>query len=115
MRAHTKKPAIPCGVRVYVPLRMSAKAILAEGVGFEPTLRITVNQISSLAHSTSLPPFQANARGKRKSIALFFKSLSKASHCLQMHDVPRRFCAGGYCLPRHCSRASSFFRPTVKP
>ena len=31
---------------------------LAEGVGFEPTIRLTVYRISSPAHSTSLPPFQ---------------------------------------------------------
>jgi hypothetical protein len=29
---------------------------LAEKVGFEPTLGIHLNQISSLAHSTTLPP-----------------------------------------------------------
>ena len=30
---------------------------LAEGVGFEPTIRLNVYRISSPAHSTSLPPF----------------------------------------------------------
>jgi hypothetical protein len=31
---------------------------LAERVGFEPTLRLPVNRISSAAHSTSLPPLR---------------------------------------------------------
>ena len=31
---------------------------MAERVGFEPTVRKTVHQISSLAHSTTLTPFR---------------------------------------------------------
>ena len=33
---------------------------LAERVGFEPTLRLPVNRISSAAHSTTLPPLRRN-------------------------------------------------------
>ena len=31
---------------------------MAEGVGFEPTVRLPVRLISSQVHSTTLPPFQ---------------------------------------------------------
>jgi site-specific DNA recombinase len=34
---------------------------LAERVGFEPTLRLPVNRISSAAHSTSLPPLRSGS------------------------------------------------------
>src|SRR5690554_3046736 len=37
---------------------MLARRYLAERVGFEPTLRLPVNRISSAAHSTSLPPLR---------------------------------------------------------
>ena len=35
--------------------------ILAEREGFEPPVRITVQQISSLPHSTTLPPLRGGA------------------------------------------------------
>jgi hypothetical protein len=35
---------------------MMAELLLAERVGFEPTLRLPVNRISSAARSTTLPP-----------------------------------------------------------
>ena len=34
---------------------------VAERVGFEPTLRLPVNRISSAAHSTTLPPLRRSA------------------------------------------------------
>ncbi len=36
---------------------------MAERVGFEPTLRLPVNRISSAAHSTTLPPLRKRAPG----------------------------------------------------
>jgi site-specific DNA recombinase len=36
--------------------------VMAERVGFEPTLRLPVNRISSAAHSTTLPPLRAVRR-----------------------------------------------------
>jgi hypothetical protein len=35
--------------------------LLAERVGFEPTVRLHVHRISSPAHSTTLPPLQVRA------------------------------------------------------
>ena len=46
----------------YTLVSQGLQTIVAERVGFEPTLRRTVNQISSLAHSTTLPPLQAQRR-----------------------------------------------------
>lgn len=37
--------------------------VLAERVGFEPTLRLPVNRISSAAHSTTLPPLREDRAG----------------------------------------------------
>ena len=42
---------------------------LAERVGFEPTLRLPVNRISSAAHSTTLPPLPAGVE-KREALQL---------------------------------------------
>src|SRR5690606_39946139 len=45
------------------PCRSGARRYLAERVGFEPTLRLPVNRISSAAHSTSLPPLRGGVFG----------------------------------------------------
>jgi hypothetical protein len=38
---------------------------LAERVGFEPTLPLPVNRISSAAHSTTLPPLREALRASK--------------------------------------------------
>ena len=42
--------------------------VLAEGEGFEPSIRITVCRLSRAVHSTTLPPFQGVLRLARIGI-----------------------------------------------
>ena len=59
-RPEKKKPRNLNKLRgLYENLKFT-KTILAEGVGFEPTIRLNVYRISSPAHSTSLPPFRGS-------------------------------------------------------
>ncbi len=41
---------------------------LAERVGFEPTLPLPVNRISSAAHSTTLPPLREVCRARVRRV-----------------------------------------------
>lgn len=44
------------------PRRPVFTSILAEGEGFEPSIRITVCRLSRAVHSTTLPPFHGALR-----------------------------------------------------
>ena len=41
---------------------------LAERVGFEPTLPLPVNRISSAAHSTTLPPLREVCHAQKRRV-----------------------------------------------
>ena len=47
---------------------MCWQGILAERVGFEPTVRSPVHRISSAAHSTTLPPLHGANQGAAKGV-----------------------------------------------
>lgn len=49
-------------------------SILAEGEGFEPSIRITVCRLSRAVHSTTLPPFQVTCRKPEIILLLVRKS-----------------------------------------
>ena len=70
---HIKKKPRSTGL-VLFGLAGASPLILAERVGFEPTVRLNVHWISSPAHSTTLPPFlfglfAALSAAKHNSIA----------------------------------------------
>ena len=44
------------------------KNVMAERVGFEPTLPLPVNRISSAAHSTTLPPLREVCRARVRRV-----------------------------------------------
>jgi hypothetical protein len=63
------------GIKPGKHLRQSEKYRLAEGVGFEPTVRLLVRLISSQVHSTTLPPFRFRLPFNESSKLIFLLSL----------------------------------------
>ncbi len=62
---------------------------LAEEVGFEPTLGLPLNQISSLAHSTTLPPLLLKRPVKRARILSEGPGINKSIPPACAHATPK--------------------------
>ncbi len=69
------------------------KIVLAERVGFEPTLPFRVNHISSVARSTTLPPLQLAYRTDYARASVGRPSLSSVRRSLSFRRT-KRWAAG---------------------
>ncbi len=72
--------------RFYGCRRSGADAVLAEGVGFEPTLRFPVNTLSKRAPSATRPPLRTR--------------LAQKAHAQQHAPKRARLPAIGFCQTR---------------
>ena len=61
---------------------------MAEGEGFEPSVRITVRRLSRAVHSTTLPPFRGDGFHKFQAhYQKIFQALQRSMNCLSSLGV----------------------------